>query len=740
MQVAYDGGFLYWFGAVLGGAVSRDVGTLPNELVAVQSTGLLPPATDPSVLHTDTLGFPQVAPLFAGHLAANDEGDLYVARDQLVDHAIDPTWNTAQLSTIPVGDTWGRYLGVDPASGPTERGQFYFDTGIARWQVQENPDPVTDGVTARFWSVVLSFFKSNPPFLVGAPNGLFPTDTPDSHFLTSSQIAFATDEEAAIAAHGVIQPSTTAIFYYEGNPTDPSDWRLRIAQRGAWQAGTTTTVSELHWSGPVGAGANIPIPVTSDEFSALRYDADADAISWETGIYREEWSNTSDYNVGDIVHDGSDYWVSRSNNSNVQPSHVTRNQWSHLTTNMHFLGTPASGQAFNEGHVIQQGGNTYLRVGTITTALPGTNAAGWIRLNPVTLTSLAAANVTVDVGGFNGALDSADTDVQKALAKLDTAVEANVVPPDDEDKIFLEYRVNDGASGITPGAQQNRQWGTIFQATASISLRKARFTMDYSVSPLPGFNPVSTPLAWLVRLTRVSANNYQIDSDPGRRIALHIARYPTPASNQARPDIAPIPGNIASRLQVVVPNTFQLQAGEYFAFLVDPSQDLNQSSDRIQWAAGVSETSHYAEPDYPHETIRHVGRAADTSLNLPFGNAWYDDSAGGAHNWEIDYTVHATGISTLLDTGVQAYHGPVLIDFREGFQVESDLTNGGADVSLNVGQLPSFDSIGSNNEFIVSDPDDSNSAHRFTLANLAKRLADGTTIAASGWHSDGRGR
>ena len=411
VQVAYDGGFLYWFGAVLGGAATRDVGTLPNELVAVGSGGKLPDSTDPSVLHTDTSGFPQVDPLFVGHLAANDEGDLYVARDVLVDHAVDPSWNTALLSTIPVGDTWGRYLGVDPTSQPTARGQFYFDTGISRWQLQENPDPSTDGVRARFWSFVLSFFRSNSTFLVGAPNGLLPTAVPDSHFLASSQIAFTTDAEAAIAAHGVTSAATTAIFYYEGNPNDPADWRLRIAQRGAWIAGTTTTVSELHWSGPVGAGASIPIPAVSDGFSALRYNSDTDAISWRNGIYRGEWSNTSTYNVGDIVHDGSDYWVSRSTNTDVQPSHVTRHQWSHLTTNMHYLGTPASTQAFNEGHVIEEGGNTYLRVGTITADLPSVNAAGWVRLNPITLTSLAATAVTVDVSGFNGALDNADVNV-----------------------------------------------------------------------------------------------------------------------------------------------------------------------------------------------------------------------------------------------------------------------------------------------------------------------------------------
>ena len=748
VQVAYDGGFLYWFGAVLGGAATRDVGTLPNELVAVGSDGNLPGATDPSVVHTDTSGFPQIDPLFAGHLAANDEGDLYVARDILVDHGVDPSWNTALLSTIPVGDTWGRYLGVDPTSGPTARGQFYFDTGISRWQLQEDPDPPTDGVRARFWSFVLSFFKSNAAFLVGAPSGLFPTDAPDSHFMASSQVAFTTDAEAAIAAHGVTSAATTAIFYYEGNPTDPTDWRLRIAQRGAWIAGTTTTSTELHWSGPVGSGANIPIPAVSDGFSALRYNSDTDAIAWRNGIYREEWTNTGTYRVGDIVHDGTDYWVSRSTNSNVQPSHVVRNQWSHLTTNMHYLGTPAPNQAFNEGHVISNGGSTWLRVGTITANLPSVNTAGWLRLNQVGVAASGtsattanfgnflsssdntvqkaldtlddagtAANIRVVTTAFNGALNASDTDVQASLNTLDDAVEANTIFSDEAESTLLTYQINSGANELSGGT--NAGWsGDGYLAASDLIMQ--RFRKDLRM-PSSGGN--KTLQARVLKITRSGGFWVPIFGT----LATGQIRLVGSTSYAATIEVAP---GADYSIEARMPGGFAVSSGEAFAIGVDiilqsgPDFVLQKSGTRV-------ETSHLYDPDYPHETIIWQQRLTTANPNQDQVNQFLNSSQPASYA-QIDYTTHTSGIASILDAGVQTYHGPVVIDFRNGFTVTADTANGGADIGFNFNELPASTEVDSTFSFAAQSSETASVPSLAPLSQIAAALADGTTITASG--------
>ena len=534
--------------------------------------------------------------------------------------------------------------------------------------------------------------------------------------MASSQIAFTTDAEAAIAAHGVTSAAATAIFYYEGNPNDPADWRLRIAQRGAWIAGTTTTVSELHWSGPVGAGASIPIPAVSDGFSALRYNSDTDAISWRNGIYRGEWSNTSTYNVGDIVHDGSDYWVSRSTNTDVQPSHVTRHQWSHLTTNMHYLGTPASTQAFNEGHVIEEGGNTYLRVGTITADLPSVNAAGWVRLNPITLTSLAATAVTVDVSGFNGALDSADVNVMLALAKLDTAVEANTILADAAESTLLTYQVNSGANELS--GSTNAGWsGDGYLATSDMTMQRFRKDIRF---PSGGGN--KTLQARVLKITRSGGFWVPIFGT----LATGQIRLVGSTSYAATIEVAP---GADYSIEARMPGGYAVSSGE--AFAIGVATILQSGPDFVLQKSGTRvETSHLYDPDYPHETIIWQQRLTTANPNQDQVNQFLNSSQPASYS-QIDYTVQSTSLASILDSGVQAYHGPVVIDFRNGFTVTTDAANGGADIGLNFNELPASSSIDSTYSFVGQSSEDASVPTIVPIAQIAGVLADGTSITVN---------
>ena len=522
---------------------------------------------------------------------------------------------------------------------------------------------------------------------------------------------------------------------------------------------------------------SIPGAIATDGFSALRYNPTTDVVEWRHGIYREEYSRAAaSYNVGDIVHDGTDYWISRTNNNTMTPSHPNRQQWAHLTTNMHYLGVPTALQVFAPGHVIEDGGFYWLRTGSaVTQTRPSSTTTGWLRLGATsslpansvltTVTSFGnllgsgdatvqaaldtlddagtATNIRTTVTDFNGVLGAGDTNVQLALDELDDAVAANTIPPEDQDALGLEYRVNDAATGnITPDDTPRRWYGTIFRANSDIELRRMRFTMDYS--NYSGGNSNRGIAMQAARVTRVSDTSYTVDG--GTRQFMLLRTFPDGVfgpSTEVRRTLS-ISGNSNSVTSLEAKPrtgaTFSLQAGDYFTLMVDSGEGLTNLSndsarDHIRWATGVDETSGYGQTDYRHVTINHIARSSIERLTDQIdGEVFQDESRGGAHDWDIDYLVHAAGLASVLDNGIQRYHGPVVMDFRTGFRVEADTANGGADIFLQPMELPARTAaqIADDYNFILGDaePDGGDGVYRVPLPIIGSRLADGSTITA----------
>ena len=99
--------------------------------------------------------------------------------------------------------------------------------------------------------------------------------------------------------------------------------------------------------------------------------------SWTTGTYRGTYQISNAYNVGDIARD-TDFHIA---NAQSMGGGTDAAPWDKLTTNMDYLGSPATGDTFRNGEVIFQTGHYHMRIGGTGTSLPDTAPAEWVVLS-----------------------------------------------------------------------------------------------------------------------------------------------------------------------------------------------------------------------------------------------------------------------------------------------------------------------------------------------------------------------
>ena len=269
----YHGSTYYWIGTLLGSAAKRDVGADPGELVSVGADGLLPFVTDPSVRYTNTPGFPGGVPRAPGHLASDDHGNLYVGRNEVIVPSNVPTFSPAGVDIT--NGLWARYHGVNPLATPTTFGDFWFATNLSHWQWHDSIQQ-TDSYRSGSWSDLVQFYRDNTALLAGAPvNAIQSTGGTASRFFTGPYVAFASQDDAALSLANSLPATDQPTLFFVGDRHDSSTWLFYVVAFGTWNAGTTTEITELHWSGPIGPDE----VATTTKRGIVRLSTDAEAIA-----------------------------------------------------------------------------------------------------------------------------------------------------------------------------------------------------------------------------------------------------------------------------------------------------------------------------------------------------------------------------------------------------------------------------------------------------------------------------
>ena len=280
LQLVYDNGegAFYWFGTVLGSAARRDVGSDPAELPPLQANGALATAAiapdgisrqvltripgvpghewgdDSSVVNAGVPGLPTIDPEFAGQLAYNELGDLYVALAERTHFTTPPSFLAALVQAVPANTPFAHWRGVvsDPFTlGTLAVGDFWFDPDFREWNRQGTPN------IGYSWAEIVDYFRNTIPGQTNtAPQDFLPLTGHRSFFLASANVTFASDADAARYAvlHGLNDRQNRSFIWFVGNSSDPANWELRLAMRGSFVEGASTTITTLHWADQVGDG------------------------------------------------------------------------------------------------------------------------------------------------------------------------------------------------------------------------------------------------------------------------------------------------------------------------------------------------------------------------------------------------------------------------------------------------------------------------------------------------------
>ena len=344
-----------------------------------------------------------------------------------------------------------------------------------------------------------------------------------------------------------------------------------------------------------------------------------------------------------------------------------------------------------------------------------------------------AAGVPTDVTEFNGPLGASDINVQIALDVLDTAVDDNsirVVLSED----FLEYELNEGSDQYY-NATTNFTWnGNIYLATADIAIHRFRV---YA-------HPIQTDRgdrdyyggAWKVR------RDADLTTYPGEPLTYVRGRIRRGDSGPFMTGAVTVALDTDSQLEVQFDSAYLVQAGEYFVLAVHVTP---AGPDTLHSQAGIIETSHAGTATYPHETIEFIARARegtpfpDQSLNSYLGPPLPGGDVRPA-SMSFDYGVLNAGVSTIRDEGSEVYHGLTHLNFAgAGVTATHDSVNDWAEitipgVTLDISGLPNQSStiLADVDLFLTEDVSDSNALKHVTLGSLVDRIADGTTITATG--------
>lgn len=199
----------------------------------------------------DGHGAPTFSPTVHGQIEVNSVGNVYVAADELVEVTSAPSFDESMVATIePNQATWPYWRGLSTLGFDLIRDGDFIYVYRTREFSQRQATPAPAVTISRLWSGVLEYARANAFLRQNAPTNLFPvTGETDSVFLSGDNHEFRSDAEVAahIAANQLSDTATTPFLWIQRDNNPIIQWQLRLAQPGAYNAGTVSVITRLHW-------------------------------------------------------------------------------------------------------------------------------------------------------------------------------------------------------------------------------------------------------------------------------------------------------------------------------------------------------------------------------------------------------------------------------------------------------------------------------------------------------------
>ncbi len=155
------------------------------------------------------------------------------------------------------------------------------------------------------------------------------------------------------------------------------NWSLHtegIVNKGSWAANYWYKVNDIFKYG------NTQYRVTTGFTSGATFDEAATTTNvveyLQSFNYEDTWSNSTQYQDGDVVTYGGYTYVAKSVNTNKAPSYNLTNDWDIITTGFSVVGYYSTTTDYKQGDVVQYGGYTYVAITTSTNTIP-TTPANW---------------------------------------------------------------------------------------------------------------------------------------------------------------------------------------------------------------------------------------------------------------------------------------------------------------------------------------------------------------------------
>ena len=168
--------------------------------------------------------------------------------------------------------------------------------------------------------------------------------------------------------------SNENLFYSTDIATNWSLHTEGIVNKGNWVASYWYKINDIFKYG------NTQYRVTTGFTSGATFDENATTTNvveyLQSFNYEDTWSNSTQYQDGDVVTYGGYTYVSKSVNTNKAPSYNLTDDWDIITTGFSVVGYYSTTTDYKQGDVVQYGGYTYVAITTSVNTIP-TTISNW---------------------------------------------------------------------------------------------------------------------------------------------------------------------------------------------------------------------------------------------------------------------------------------------------------------------------------------------------------------------------